>query len=137
MLSSFAEDGHVLGAIQAGARGYVAKTIEGESLLESIRAVVRGALVFDAPSGADLSSGRQLGLTARELDVLALIASGLGNSEIAAKLCLAQKTVERIVATAVVKMEARNRSHAVARAVAMRLVEVPVGREGQASRRAR
>jgi DNA-binding NarL/FixJ family response regulator len=127
MLSAFPGDGHVFGAINAGARGYLAKTIEGERVIESIRAVMHGATVFDSSSGAVLSPPRQFGLTPREREVLALIATGKTNSEIADDLYLATKTVERIVATAVGKMAARNRSHAVAKAVAMRLIEAPLG----------
>jgi DNA-binding NarL/FixJ family response regulator len=125
MVSAFPESGHVVAAMKAGARGYLAKTVDSESLLEAVRAVARGATMFDSLSGAGLWAPRQLAqLTRRELDVLRLVADGKTNSEIAEELRLAKKTVERIVATAVAKLRARNRAHAAAKAVALKVIEV-------------
>jgi signal transduction histidine kinase/DNA-binding NarL/FixJ family response regulator len=124
MVSAFPESGHVVAAMKAGARGYLAKTIDRESLVESIRAIARGATIFDS-SGAGLWTPRRLAqLTRRELDVLGLVAEGKTNAEIADELCLAKKTVERIVATAVAKLCTRNRAHAVAKAVALKVIDV-------------
>ena len=128
MVSAFPESGHVVAAMKAGARGYLAKTVDSESLIESIRAIARGATIFDSLSGAGLWTPRQLAqLTRRELDVLRLVAEGKTNSEIADELCLAKKTVERIVATAVGKLRARNRAHAVAKAVALKVIDIRAG----------
>jgi DNA-binding NarL/FixJ family response regulator len=125
MVSAFPESGHVVAAMKAGARGYLAKTADGETLVEAMRAVARGATIFDSPSGAGLWTPRQLAqLTRRELDVLRLVGDGKTNAEIADELCLAKKTVERIVATAVAKLRARNRAHAVAKAVALKVIDV-------------
>jgi DNA-binding NarL/FixJ family response regulator len=124
-VSAFAESGHVVAAMKAGARGYLSKTVDADSLVEAIRAVARGAAIFDSTSGAGLWSPRQLAqLTRRELDVIRLVAQGKTNAEVADELCLAKKTVERIVATAVSKLRARNRAHAVAKAVALRVIDV-------------
>jgi signal transduction histidine kinase/DNA-binding NarL/FixJ family response regulator len=122
MVSAFPESGHVAAAMKAGARGYIAKTVPSESLVEAIRAISRGSTIFDGLNGAELWSPRHLAqLTARELDVLKLVAGGSTNAEIGDELCLAKKTVERIVATAVMKLRARNRAHAVAKAVSLKL----------------
>ena len=59
MLSAFADAGQVVAAMQAGARGYLAKTASREHLLDSIRAVARGATVFDSSAGAALWSAPQ------------------------------------------------------------------------------
>jgi DNA-binding NarL/FixJ family response regulator len=125
MVSAFPESGHVVAAMKAGARGYLAKTVDSESLIDSIRAISRGSTIFDSLSGAGLWTPRQLAqLTRRELDVLRLVAEGKTNSEIADDLCLAKKTVERIVATAIAKLRARNRAHAVAKAVSLKVIDI-------------
>lgn len=65
----------------------------------------------------------QVQLTAREFQVLHLLASGSTNRDIAARIHVAPKTVERVVATVVTKLGARNRTHAVALALAGKLVD--------------
>ena len=123
MLSAFADGGQVVAAMKAGARGYLAKTVGREHLLDSVRAVAGGATIFDSSAGAALWLAPQEEPTRRELEVLSRIAAGKTNVEIADELFLAKKTVERIVATVTLKLHAANRSHAVARAIALRLIE--------------
>ena len=125
ILSAFPESGHVVAAMKAGARGYLAKTIEGQGLVSAVRAIAAGATIFDASSSASIWTPRRLAeLTRREVDVLRLVAAGKTNAEVAKELCLAKKTVERIVATAVAKLGARNRAHAVAKGVSLKLLDV-------------
>lgn len=125
MLSAFPESGHVVAAMKAGARGYLAKTIEGQSLVAAVRTIAGGATVFDASSSSSVWTPRRLAeLTRREVDVLGLVAAGKTNAEVASELCLAKKTVERIVATGVAKLGARNRAHAVAKGVSLKLLDV-------------
>jgi signal transduction histidine kinase/DNA-binding NarL/FixJ family response regulator len=123
MLSAFADAGQVVTAMKAGAHGYLAKTVSREHLLDAIRAVARGATIFDSSAGSALWSAPQEQPTRRELDVLSRIAAGKTNVEIADELFLAKKTVERVVATVTVKLRASNRTHAVARAIALRLID--------------
>jgi DNA-binding NarL/FixJ family response regulator len=125
MLSAFAQIDHVVAAMRAGARGYLAKAVDRQTLADSIRAVMRGATIFDPTSGSQLWQRRKaVELTAREVDVVKLVACGKTNSEIAKELCLAPKTIERILAVAATKLGARNRAHAVAKAVALKLVDI-------------
>jgi DNA-binding NarL/FixJ family response regulator/two-component sensor histidine kinase len=125
MLSAFPESGHVVAAMKAGARGYLAKTIEGPGLVAAVRAIAGGATIFDSSSSASVWTPRRLAeLTRREVDVLRLVAAGKTNAEVATELCLAKKTVERIVATGVAKLGARNRAHAVAKGVSLKLLDV-------------
>jgi signal transduction histidine kinase/DNA-binding NarL/FixJ family response regulator len=123
MLSAFADAGQVVAAMKAGAHGYLAKTVSREHLLDSIRAVAHGATIFDSSAGAALWSAPQEQPTRRELEVLSRIAAGKTNVEIADELYLAKKTVERVVATVTLKLQASNRTHAVAKAIALRLIE--------------
>jgi signal transduction histidine kinase/DNA-binding NarL/FixJ family response regulator len=125
MLSAFAQIDHVMAAMRAGARGYLAKAVDRQTLADSIRGVARGATIFDPTSGAQLWQPRKaLELTAREVDVVKLVACGKTNSDIAKELCLAPKTIERILAVAATKLGARNRAHAVAKAVSLKLVDI-------------
>ncbi|WEK44013.1 MAG: helix-turn-helix transcriptional regulator [Candidatus Sphingomonas colombiensis] len=77
-----------------------------------------------------LLSDQALGvcLTARELEVLALVAGGLSAKEIALRIAIAPRTVERHIDNARLKMRARNRTHLVTRAIASGLLDAP-GRE--------
>jgi DNA-binding NarL/FixJ family response regulator len=116
----------MLAAMKAGAHGYVTKGTDRNGLLAAVRAVSQGSTIFDASSRSDLFGPRRpVELTSRELDVLKLVAAGRTNAEIARELCIATKTVERVVAGAVSKLGARNRAHGVARAIALRLIEAP------------
>lgn len=123
ILSAFADTAQVVSAMKAGARGYLAKSVERERLLETVRAVANGSTVFDASAATGLWAPPPEHPTRRELEVLSRIAEGKTNFEIANELCVAKKTVERIVATATVKLRARNRTHAVTRAIALRMIK--------------
>jgi DNA-binding NarL/FixJ family response regulator len=122
MLSAFTEGTYVAAALAEGARGYLAKSSHTSVVVDSIRAAVRGATMFTAATWQQLV-GSAPSLTARELQVLTLLACGHTNAEIATTTHVAPKTVERIVATVSHKLGARNRTHAVARAMASRLLD--------------
>lgn len=123
MLSAFSDTSQVVAAMRAGARGYLAKSMERDRMLESVRAVASGSTVFDASAATGLWVPPPEHPTRRELEVLSRIAEGKTNLEIASELCVAKKTVERIVATATVKLRARNRTHAVTRAIALGMIK--------------
>jgi DNA-binding NarL/FixJ family response regulator len=117
-VSDAAED--VIAVIRAGARGYVTKTISGEELGEAIERVAEGDAVFsprlagfvlDAFSaGGTVGSDEELdALTAREREVLQLIARGYRYKEIAARLHLSVKTVEAHVSSVLRKLQLSSR----------------------------
>ena len=130
VLTTFDLDEYALAAIHAGASGFLLKDAPPEELLEAIRTVHRGDAVI-APSttrrlldhGAPLlrqPSPEQHAhaeavarLTAREREVFGLIAQGLSNPEIAAKLYLSEATVKTHVGHILAKLEARDRVQAV------------------------
>ena len=130
VLTTYAEQDAIIPALQAGARGYLTKDASAEQIEAAIRAVHAGqthldpavqerlvaAVVSrppapDAPAGA----GHKLpdGLTAREAEVLTLLASGLSNAEIAQRLYLSHATVKTHINRIFAKTGARDRAQAV------------------------
>ena len=122
ILTGYMEDEHVAGALKAGASGYVIKRSEIEDLLLGIQAVHRGNPYFSADIGeGDLtdylwqlkSNEGRVGydlLTAREREVLQLIAEGASNQKIAGELYISVKTVEAHRAHIMAKLHAKNRT---------------------------
>jgi DNA-binding NarL/FixJ family response regulator len=95
MLSMHSEETWVHQALDAGARGYLLKSIVDMELVTAIRRVARGEIVLDpqVAKTATLKGESSSALTARELEVLQLIVSGQSNKEIATKLGLSANTV--------------------------------------------
>jgi DNA-binding NarL/FixJ family response regulator len=120
------EDGTVLAAMRAGARGYLVKGASQEEVARAIATVHAGGLVFGASLAlriADLLSGATRPdravfpqLTERELEILDLVAAGRNNAQIAASLYLAPKTVRNNVSTILAKLQATDRAEAIIRA---------------------
>lgn len=110
----------VADAVRAGAHGYLLKDSEPEDVLLAVRAVARGEAVFGkalagrlAQVFAAAATPPFAGLTAREREVLALVARGLGNAAIAARLGITLKTVRNVVSAVLVKLGAPDRSAAI------------------------
>ncbi|MGZ4353876.1 MAG: response regulator [Gaiellaceae bacterium] len=129
-VSDAAED--VIGVIRAGARGYVTKTISGEELTEAIHRTADGDAVFsprlagfvlDAFKGGGLDADPELDLlTAREREVLQLIARGYRYKEIAARLHLTVKTIETHVSAVLRKLQLSSRHELTRWAAERRLI---------------
>ncbi|MFD0379788.1 response regulator [Streptomyces sp. NPDC059525] len=127
MLTMSDDDGSVLAALQAGARGYVVKGAGPEEVLHALRTVAAGGAVFGSEIAARLSAlltgghrrdaGRLFpALTAREAEVLELVARGHDNRRIARELVLSEKTVRNHVTHVFEKLQVTSRAEAVARA---------------------
>jgi len=123
MLSTHAEEEEVYRSLQAGARGYVLKTVLREELLRAIRAVHAGGRYVDA-TAASLLAARvsHRPLTGRELEILRLVARGLGNKEIAAALNIAEVTVKLHVSHVLEKLGVRDRTEAATAALQRGLI---------------
>ena len=130
-VSDAAED--VIGVIRAGARGYVTKTISGEELADAVRRVADGDAVFSPRlagfvldafrAGERVQSDSELNeLTAREREVLQLIARGYRYKEIAARLHLSIKTVESHVSNVLRKLQLSSRHELTRWAAERRLI---------------
>lgn len=129
VLTTFADDASILGALRAGARGYLTKDASRAEMASAIRAVAQGQTTL-APGIGDrlvegLSSGSRgashkaelasnYGLTRREGDVLRLIAEGLNNTEIASRLFVSVATVKTHINAIFAKLGVRDRAQAIA-----------------------
>jgi len=113
MLSTHAGEEEIYRAMQAGARGYVLKGVVREELLRAIRNVYEGRRHLD-PIAASVLAERvsHRALTTRELEVLRMVARGLGNKEIASALDIAEVTVKLHVSHALEKLNAKDRTEA-------------------------
>jgi NarL family two-component system response regulator LiaR len=129
VLTSFAEDERLLPAIQAGAAGYLLKNVEPKELARAVRAAHNGEALLDPLIAARLveAIAQPPGepaperLTAREQEVLALIARGYSNKRIALELGIAEKTVKTHVGHVLGKLGVTDRTQAAVHAVRMGL----------------
>ncbi|TDE37295.1 response regulator transcription factor [Actinomadura sp. 6K520] len=128
VLTSVTERGHVLPAVQAGAAGYLYKDVDPQALVQAIRAVRDGHVLFapDAAEamlaggpggGADRDDRGLAALTEREREVLVHIARGRSNREIARALVVSEKTVKTHVSNLLMKLGVQDRTQAALYAV--------------------
>jgi DNA-binding NarL/FixJ family response regulator len=121
MVTSFGEYRSALPALRAGARGYISKEVDPAALATAVRAVAAGHVLLGPQIAAELlaqagaAAGRERPgpqLTAREHEVLGLIAAGRSNREIARALGLAEKTVKTHVSSILMKLGVADRTQA-------------------------
>jgi DNA-binding NarL/FixJ family response regulator len=117
VLTMVDDDDTVTAALRVGARGYLLKGAVQEEVLAALRTVAGGGVVFGAGAAQRVLSGdRRIGdLTPRESEVLALVADGRSNTEIARALGLSVKTVQNHVSNVLAKLQLRDRTQAVLR----------------------
>jgi len=127
VLTTFDEDEYVAAALRAGVSGFLLKVAPPEDLVVAVRTVAAGQGLLDpavtlrviesfaaAPSPDPVRAGALAQLTERETDVLTLVATGLTNAEIAARLYLGEATVKTHVSRVLLKLGLRDRVQAVA-----------------------
>lgn len=135
VLTTYADDESVFAALRAGARGYLTKDAASDEIASAIARVAAGEAMLDPGVQRRLldrlddptpppvpTAQRPAGLTDRELEVLTLIASGLSNAEIAARLVVTEATVKTHVNRLFAKTGVRDRAQAVAYAYRAGLV---------------
>jgi DNA-binding NarL/FixJ family response regulator len=126
VLTTYDTDEHIVEALRAGASGFLVKDTRPAELLDAIRTVAAGdallspgptarlvARFLRAPSAPALAAGGPEGLSGREREVLALVARGLNNTEIAAALGLSPLTAKTHVSRIMGKLGARDRTQLV------------------------
>jgi DNA-binding NarL/FixJ family response regulator len=124
VFTAFDTDERILSALQAGARGYLLKGAPRDELFRAIRVAAEGGSLIQPVVATKLlrhvrqgTAGRQVDsplLTARELDVIRLLAQGRTNQEIASTLVVSERTVKFHVSSILRKLGASNRTEAVA-----------------------
>jgi DNA-binding NarL/FixJ family response regulator len=130
LVTTFNDPGALKKAVEAGANGYLLKDAEPYELADVIKQVFNGQTILipqpTARARARLSSSSDNAIHERlgpnELAVLRLMAAGLSNSEIAARLHFAEGTVKNKVSTILAKLRARDRTQAVLKAITERLI---------------
>lgn len=145
ILTTFADDDHIMEGIAAGARGYLLKDAPPDRLIEAIRATFRGksllnpgvaARILDRfshmmdegmkpssePKSATAADENLPNLTPRELEVLQLLGQGDRNKDIARKLHIVERTVKIHVGNILSKLNASNRTEAVTTAIKLGLL---------------
>ncbi|HEX9680818.1 MAG TPA: response regulator transcription factor [Anaerolineales bacterium] len=127
VLTMFEDTDTVLAAMRAGARGYILKDTDEEALLRSVRAVASGEALFgpgvaerlmrylaEATPSAERAAFPEL--TDREREVLWLLAQGLSNQEVAARMGISLKTARNHVSNILARLQVADRTEAIARA---------------------
>jgi DNA-binding NarL/FixJ family response regulator len=136
ILTTFDHDEYVIEALGAGAAGFLIKNTEPRQLLHGIRVVTGGEALLSpgltrrliarlTHRTPRLDAGALAQLTAREKEVVGLVAHGLSNTDIAEALTISHATVKTHVSRAMTKLGARDRAQLVALAYQHRLVEPP------------
>jgi DNA-binding NarL/FixJ family response regulator len=125
-LTSYHDEEALFSAVFAGARGFLVKEIGGDALLAAVRAVAAGQSILDPSAtravaekmkglaGSDAKERAPESLSSQEKRVLALVADGKTNKEIAAALKLSDKTVKNYLSTIFQKLQVGRRAHAAA-----------------------
>ncbi|MGA7342552.1 MAG: response regulator transcription factor [Terracidiphilus sp.] len=124
VLTSFETDEDIYRAVQAGAQGYLLKDARQADMIEAIRAVHSGKRYFPRDIAARLAERMtRTNLTARELEVLHMLARGLTNKEIGSALDISGNTVRNHVNSIIEKLEVSDRTEAATTAIHRGLIE--------------
>lgn len=119
ILTTFKDDEYIKEAIKNGAEGYILKNQTGDSIVESLRAIYRGNVVFEKNVASSVSSMisdnkkksyEEMGITKREFEIMSLVGDGLSNKEISKNLFLGEGTVRNYITVLLEKLNLRDRT---------------------------
>lgn len=129
LLTTFDDSALMLAAIEAGAQGFLLKDAAPEDLQDAIARVARGETLLQPVSLGPVRAlvpgqapGPRTHLTEREASILKLVAGGYSNKEIGRVLHLSEGTVKNYMSDLLVKLDCRDRTHAVLKAISQRLL---------------
>lgn len=129
LLTTFDDSALMLAAIEAGAQGFLLKDAAPEDLQDAIARVARGETLLQpvslGPVRAQIpgaSAASRTHLTEREASILKLVAGGYSNKEIGRVLHLSEGTIKNYISDLLVKLDCRDRTHAVLKAIGQRLL---------------
>jgi len=131
VVSAYDDEEYIRGALEAGASGHLSKAAPGRQLIEAVRAVAAGGTVIEPAVLNHLLAGTSTAplpaaqLTERELAVLELLAHGLHNKQVATRLGISRRTVERHCDNIYDKLGVGSRTEAVVQAISAKLVSLP------------
>ncbi|WP_101790296.1 response regulator [Nonomuraea indica] len=128
VLTTYESDADIMRAVDAGATGYLLKACPPEELFQGIRAAARGETVLSAKVATRMMRRMRdpgTALSAREVEILELLASGAGNREIARRLFITEATVKTHLVHVYSKLGVDTRTAAVTAAVERRLIRLP------------
>jgi DNA-binding NarL/FixJ family response regulator len=126
VLTTFDGDEDIYRALSAGARGYLLKDMLRTEVLNAVKAVQRGRRGIPAPVAARLAEHMpRIELTARELEVLALVATGLSNADIGVEIGRTEGTVKVHVRNILQKLDTHDRTAAVTIALQRGIIHLP------------
>jgi DNA-binding NarL/FixJ family response regulator len=119
ILTTFRDDEYIKEALKNGAEGYILKSMPADAMVQTLRAVSKGGVVFQREVAGTISSMlkegdradvSKLGLSAREFEIMSLVGEGLSNREIADKLFISEGTARNYVTTTLEKLNLRDRT---------------------------
>lgn len=119
ILTTFKDDEYIKEALKNGAQGYILKNQASDSIIDSLKAVMKGNMVFEKEVAETIASRimyenksnlNDFNMTEREIDILRLIGEGLSNREIASKLYLGEGTIRNYITNLLEKLELRDRT---------------------------
>jgi DNA-binding NarL/FixJ family response regulator len=131
VFTAFDADDRILAAVRAGAQGYLLKGAPREELFHAIRVVYAGGSLLEPVVASKLlrqvrrPASSDVRVTARELEVLRLVARGRQNKEIARELAVTERTVKFHLSALMRKLGVSNRVEAVSAAIRLGLIELP------------
>ncbi len=129
VLTTYDTDDLIVGAVEAGAIGYLLKDTEPEALRDAVRQAATGETVLSAPIASRLvrqmRRATSVTLTPREREILTLVADGLNNAEIAARLHVGRATVKTHLLHVFEKLDVNDRTAAVVTALKQGIISPP------------